>query len=338
MHVGFSDFDLIPQPKKDSTLLLIPKKKVIVIAGPTASGKTALSIEIAKAIDGEIISADSMQVYREMDIGTAKATIEQRKEVPHHMIDVWDLHDPSNVVRFFEEAHQICKDILRRNKVPIVVGGVGFYIHSFIYGPPKGPPSDPEIREKLEQDFAKFGAELLFEKVTKLDPIYAATITLQDKQKIIRALEIMTLTGKKVSDFPKPSEATILDDFDFHCWFIHYPTSILYPRIEERCEVMLKEGLIIEVETLLDKGLELNHSAAMAIGYRQTIEYLRSSKTDQDYNNFVLAFKRASKHYARRQFTWFRKEPLFQWVDLSSYSLGFVKEWIIRDFEQYGQK
>lgn len=338
MHVGFSDFDLSPKSKKEGGLLCAPKKKILVIAGPTASGKTSLSIEIAKAIGGEIISADSMQVYRQMDIGTAKASLAQRKEVPHHMIDMWDLHDPSNVVRFYEEASAICKDIIRRNKVPIVVGGVGFYIHSFIYGPPKGPPSNPEIREKLEHDFIKFGAELLFEKITKLDPIYAATITLQDKQKIIRALEIMTLTGKRVSDFPKPSESMVAGDLDFHCWFIYYPTEILYPRIEKRCEEMIEMGLIKEVETLLNKGIELNHSAAMAIGYRQTIEYLRSAKTKEDYDLYLTSFKRASKHYARRQFTWFRKEPLFKWVDLQSQPIEFIKEWMIQDFEQDGKK
>lgn len=321
-------------PKKESIATYVPKKKVIVIAGPTASGKTSLSIEIAKAIDGEIVSADSMQVYKEMDIGTAKATKKQQAEIKHHLIDIYDVKDPCNVVKYCEDAHLAIREIFVRNKTPIIVGGVGFYIHSLIYGPPKGPPSNPEIRAKLEEDFDKFGAELLFEKLKKLDPEYGETITIQDRQKIIRALEIMNITGRKVSDIPKPSALDMPEDLDFRCWFIHYPKEILFERITKRCDDMINEGFLEEVKYLNENGLKENPSASMAIGYRQALEYLQSNQTAEDYEKFLRSFKKASKQYARRQFTWFRKEPLFRWVDLNELSHDFLVELIIQDFEQ----
>ncbi|MBI5273638.1 MAG: tRNA (adenosine(37)-N6)-dimethylallyltransferase MiaA [Chlamydiales bacterium] len=326
---GAPDF----QSKKQSIATYIPKKKIIVIAGPTASGKTALSLKIAKALDGEIISADSMQVYKQMDIGTAKVSQEEQSLVKHHLIDVWDITNPCNVVRFCEDAQIAYREVFVRRKVPIIVGGVGFYIHSLIYGPPKGPPSNPQIRNKLEADFQKFGAELLYEKLSKLDPEYTQTITLQDKQKIIRALEIITITGKKVSDFPKPSALDVPEDIDFRCWFIHYPKEILYQKIEKRCEEMITNGFIEEVKKLKEMGIEKNPSACMAIGYRQCLQYLSSAQTEADYEHFMHEFKKASKQYARRQFTWFRKEPLFHWIDLSKHDLDFVAEVIIQDFE-----
>lgn len=309
------------------------KKKILVIAGPTASGKTELSLRIAAGIGGEVISCDSMQVYRGADIGSAKPSRQELKLVPHHLIDIRDIQEPFNVADFYDEAMSSLEEIILRKKIPIAVGGAGFYVHTFLYGPPKGPPSNKEVRGKLEADLEKFGVERLYEKLSELDPDYARCITVQDRHKIVRALEIILLTGKKVTEIPKPSQEDLSREFDFRCWFIHYPKPILYPRIENRCDQMIAQGLIDEVIRLRE-GLKLNPAASNAIGYRQAIAYLDSMREEKDWNQFVTSFKQASRNYAKRQFTWFRRESLFRWLDLSHTTLEHAAEIIIRDFEQ----
>ncbi len=310
-----------------------PSGKMLVISGPTATGKTKLSISIAKAIGGEIISADSMQVYRGMDIGTAKVTLAESEGIPHHLIDICDVAETHNVMDFYQEATHCAHDIIRRGKVPIVTGGTGFYIHALIYGPPQGPPSVPAIREKIEADMLKYGTERLFEKLREYDPEYAATLTHNDRHKIIRALEIIAITGKKVSDFAPNEPGQTTGEFDFHCWFVHLAKELLYDRIDARCDEMITQGFIDEVKRLDKEGLRENTSAAGAIGYRQCLEYLDSPQTDADYEIFLTAFKRACRRYAKRQFTWFRKEPLFNWLNLSRYDLHQATEIIVRKFE-----
>lgn len=309
------------------------KKKVIVISGPTAVGKSALALHLAKEMDGEIISADSMQVYRGMDIGSAKPTKAEREEVAHHLIDIRNIDEIFNVVDFYYEARHCCQQIHERNRVPIVVGGSGFYIHSLLYGPPSGPPSVPELRAKLEQEFELMGADFLFEKLMQLDAQYASTITRNDKQKIVRALEIIQLTGKKVSKLSwkgrrKPQ------NFDFHCWFLHRPKDILYKRIEKRCDQMLSEGLLQEVIDLEKKGLRLNTSACQSIGYRQALDYFLTDQAPEDYKRFEDKFKQASRNYAKRQFTWFRKEPMFQWMDMELHDPEVVMDIIKQEYER----
>jgi tRNA dimethylallyltransferase len=309
------------------------KKRVIVIAGPTACGKTALSLTLARAIDGEIVSADSMQIYRGMDIGTAKASPEERSQIAHHLIDIRGIEEPFNVAEYYHLCQDALKEITRKENVPIVVGGSGFYIHTLLYGPPSGPPSMPDVRDALDRQMREMGPEVLYERLQILDPEYASTISENDRHKIIRALEIMALTDKKVSDFQKPD--TLLDqDWDFRCWFIHYPRQTLYNRIDERCDEMLKNGFLDEVKRLDSQGLRLNSSASQAIGYRQALQYLDSPQTELDYANFVAGFKKASRHFAKRQFTWFRKEPLFRWLNAEELPLDRIRELILQDFEQ----
>ncbi len=324
---------LVPLEEKERVGKAFKKKKVLVIAGPTATGKTELSIRIANGIGGEIISCDSMQVYKWADIGSAKPSKQELKSIHHHLIDIRDIREPFNVADFYEEATSALEDIFLRNKIPITVGGAGFYVHTFLYGPPKGPPSNKEIRSKLESDIEKFGTEMVYGKLQELDPDYAKCITVQDRHKIVRALEIILLTGKKVSEIPKPSEEDLSRELDFRCWFIYYPKSILYERIEKRCDEMIERGLIEEVVKLRE-GLEQNSAATNAIGYRQAIKYLDSAKTKADWDHFVSTFKQASRNYAKRQFTWFRREPLFRWLDLSLTTIEGAAEIIIRDLEQ----
>lgn len=308
------------------------KKRVIVISGPTCCGKSALAMNLAQTIDGEILSADSMQVYRGMDIGTAKATKEEQLLIPHHLIDICEINESFNVVDFYYEARQTIQQILERGNIPIVVGGSGFYLHALLYGPPSGPPSVPEVRQSLEEEINRLGSEILYQRVQQMDPEYAKTITKHDKQKIVRALEIMTLTKKKVSKHSWKGRRRP-QNFDFHCWFLHRPKPTLYERIESRCDQMLADGLIEEVERLLEKGLRENHSASQAIGYRQVLDFLSTPRAEQDYLQFVKNFKQATRNYAKRQHTWFRKEPLFRWLDVDMHDPEIVLDMIIKDYE-----
>lgn len=324
---------LAQRPQKQKIPPKEGKKRILVIAGPTASGKTQLSLSLAQAIGGEILSSDSCQVYRGMDIGTAKAAPEERALIAHHLIDICDLSTHYNVAGFYKQAQDAFKEIIARENVPIVVGGSGFYIHALLYGPPLGPPSIPEVREQLEKQMRELGSEVLYERLQMLDSEYAATISEFDRHKIIRALEIMALSERRVSDFPKSGKLQE-QDYDFRCWFIYYPRERLYSRIEMRCDEMIRKGFLAEVRELGKKGLRSNPSAAQAIGYRQALEYLDSPQTEEDLRDFVMKFKRASRHFAKRQFTWFRKEPLFRWLNCDEHPTERLKEIILQDFEQ----
>lgn len=333
MKEGQSGSSLLLSPQRQPLPYWCQKKRVIVIAGPTASGKTNLSIKLAQAIGGEIISADSCQVYRGMDIGTAKASSEERALITHHLIDICDLNEPFNVAEFYKAAQESIREILVRDNVPIIVGGSGFYVHSLLYGPPEGPPSIPEVREQLERQMRDLGVEVLYERLQILDPEYAATISEHDRHKIVRALEIIAISEKKVSDFSKPSVSEE-QNYDFRCWFIYYPREKLYSRIEMRCEEMIRRGFLDEVKALEKLGLRQNQSASQAIGYRQALAYLDSPQIAHDWDVFVSQFKKASRQYAKRQFTWFRKEPLFRWLNVEEFDPERLKELILQDFEQ----
>jgi len=309
-----------------------PKKtKVIVLSGPTGVGKTDLSLIIANALGGEIISADSMQVYRGMDIGTSKVSQEDRKRVPHHLIDIRDLNQTFNVVDFYHEATRAIHDILAKEHVPIIVGGTGFYLHALLYGPPSGPPSTLETRQELENEMEKVGSRALYERLRQLDADYAATITGGDRHKIIRALEIIYLTNKKVSDFHQILHSKEIP-YDFRCWFLYMPKEILYPRINRRCEYMLESGFLQEVSQL-EPLLRNNLSASQAIGYRQALDFLKKDQNEVTKEQFIQSFQQASRRYAKRQFTWFRKEPLFRWLNLIEKTAETAVEIIIQDYE-----
>ena len=314
-----------------------PQKKVIVLAGPTSVGKTKLSLKIASEIGGEIVNADSMQVYRGLDIGTAKATLEERQKIPHHLIDIRDVHEPFTAVDFFHEAQKACDSILSRNKVPIITGGTGFYLRVLLYGPPEGPPSDYELRKSLENEMEKFSPEAMYDRLQKIDPEYASSITSHDKLKIIRALEIISLSQKKVSDFSWNQKKDPLG-FHFRCWFLFRARETLYNRINQRCDEMLKEGFVDEVTGLKKTDFESNRSASHAIGYRQCLEYLETEQTDEDYNHFKEQFKRATRRYAKRQFTWFRKEPEFKWLDLDAHDFEIAADLIMKDYSSQDPK
>jgi tRNA dimethylallyltransferase len=319
-------------PQKEAIPFVLGRPKIIIIAGPTGVGKTELSLQIARLIGGEIISADSMQVYRGMDIGTAKVKPEERGSIRHHLIDSRDVDEAFNVVDFYHEATQAFREIFARQHVPIVVGGTGFYIQALIYGPPGGPASVPEVRSLLEKEMDQKGALTLYEQLKALDPDYAASITFRDRQKIIRGLEIMHLTRQKVSSFK--NERVSSETYNFRPWFLYKPKEVLYPILDERCEAMIREGFIEEVKQLEKEGLRSNTSASQAIGYRQCLDYLQSGQTPDDLHHFLQAFKQATRRYAKRQFTWFRKEELFRWLNAQMLTQEILVETIIQDYEQ----
>ena len=308
------------------------KQKIIVIAGPTGVGKSKLAIDIAREIGGEILSADSVQIYRGMDIGSAKVPPEERGGIVHHLLDIRDVTESFNVVDYYREATQLIPAIFARGKVPIFVGGTGFYLRALLYGPPSGPPAEPGLRTLLEEEMEDNGPLPLYERLVELDPEYAKTITQNDKHKIIRALEIITITDKKVSLFRK-NTPEMVGNYNFRCWFLHIARPELNQRLERRCEEMLEKGFLEEVIALKEKGLEKNSSAAGAIGYRQCLNYLASKREKEDWDELVTSFKQATRRYAKRQFTWFRREPLFRWLSLDEISLEEAKELIIQDLE-----
>ncbi len=322
----------IPLEKRILQPPRIGKKKVILLAGPTACGKTTLSLLLARALGGEVISADSMQVYRGMDIGTAKVSEEERSRVPHYLIDIRYIQEPFNVVDFYYEAKAAIDSTLARGRVPLVVGGSGFYFRSLIYGPPLGPPPIHELRMKLEEEMKRVGCEALFNRLEALDPDYAKSITAGDRQKIVRALEILTVTGRKVSDLIWQRE-TVKNEYDFLAWFLHRPRDLLYKLIESRCESMLERGLIDEVKELDKRGLRFNSSASQAIGYRQVLDFLDGPQDQASYLHFVEKFKTQSRHYAKKQFTWFRKEPLFRWLDVELHDFEIAADMIRQDYQ-----
>jgi tRNA dimethylallyltransferase len=308
------------------------REGMLFIAGPTGCGKTEISILLAKAAGGEIVSADSMQVYRGMNIGTAKATLAQQAEVPHHMIDVVDITDHFSVVDFYYGAQEAIEDIQSRGKLPIIVGGAGFYLHSLIYGPPAGPPSVDSLRRQLEQRLQEEGADALYQQLQEQDPTYASTITPHDRHKIVRALEIIALTDAPVSELSWKGREPILH-CPHRCWFLYRPRFSLYKRVEERCDAMIAEGLLDEVETLSEKGLRENSSVSQAIGYKQALAFLDSDRSDKSYARFIKEFKKASRRYVKRQFTWFRKEPLFQWVNVDLHDPEVVVDEMIKEIQ-----
>jgi tRNA dimethylallyltransferase len=320
------------QAQEELLQILSPiHRRAIILAGATGAGKSYLALQLAQKINGEIVSADSVQVYKGMDIGTAKVSIQERAKVPHHLIDICDITEAYHVVQFYEDAKRACQNILRGGKVPIVCGGTGFYIHTLIYGPPEGPEANPAIREALEKDVEKFGIDPLFERLQEFDPVYAATITANDLHKVIRALEIIEITGRPVSSFKRKD--TPEGYFDFRCWYLSPPRELLYKELERRCDRMLKEGLLEEVLRLDRMGIRRNKTASQAIGYKQTLEFFDTAQTAEDYEHFVAKFKQATRHLVKRQTTWFKKEKLFRWVNPIQYTTQELIDLIVADYQ-----
>ncbi|WP_100934220.1 tRNA (adenosine(37)-N6)-dimethylallyltransferase MiaA [Candidatus Chlamydia corallus] len=330
---SFPECDVCLDPQK--LFIKLFKRTIILLAGPTGSGKTEVSLALAPMVDGEIISVDSMQVYREMDIGTAKVSLKARQAIPHHLIDICHVQEPFNVVDFYYEAIQACQNILSRNKVPILVGGSGFYFHTFLSGPPKGPAADPQIREQLEAVAEQHGVFALYEELFLKDPEYAQTITKNDKNKIIRGLEIIQLTGKKVSDHEWDMVPKASREYYCRAWFLSPVTEFLHNNIQVRCEAMLEEGLLDEVKNLLTQGIRENPSASKAIGYREWIEFLDQGEKLEGYNAAKRKFISNSWHYTKKQKTWFKRCSIFRELPTLGLSSEAIAQKIAKDYLLY---
>ena len=287
------------------------KQKVIVICGPTASGKTALSIELAKKINGEIVSCDSMQIYKEMDIGTAKPTKEEMQEIPHYMINTIFPNERYSVADYKKDAKKAIREIIKKGKVPIIVGGTGLYVDSLIYEIEYPDIKfDEKYRQELEEQVRKDGLEKLYNKAKKIDPEAMLKISSNDKKRILRVLEIYKATGKTKTEQERKSREKE-PEFDYLVYGLNMPREKLYERINLRVDIMIKQGLIKEVEEIYKKYNEFP-TAMQGLGYKEVVEYLEGHLTKEE---MIEKIKLETRRYAKRQMTWFRKNKQTIWLD-----------------------
>ena len=287
------------------------KPKVIVICGPTASGKTKLSIELAKQINGEIISADSMQIYKDMDIGTAKPTVEEMQGIKHYLIDIIKPNQRYSVADYKKDAKNAIKTILNQNKMPIIVGGTGLYVDSLIYDIDyQEIKFDENYRKHLEERVEKEGLEKLYNEAKQIDEIAIQKISKTDKKRILRILEIYKTTGKnKTEQEIKSREKEI--EYDYKVYAISWDRQVLYERINKRVDIMIKQGLIEEVKNILEKYDEFP-TAMQGLGYKEVVQYLNNELSKEE---MIEKIKQETRRYAKRQLTWFRKNKQTIWLD-----------------------
>ncbi len=283
---------------------------LLVIAGPTASGKTALAIEIAKQIGGEVVSADSMQVYRDMNIGTAKPDAEEMAGIPHHLLDVVSPDTDFSLAGFAELAHAAIGEIHSRGKVPILAGGTGLYIDTVTENRPLSENSfDPAVRRQLEERWEEKGGEAVREELARLDPAAAARLHPNEKRRILRALEIYYTTGETKTDHLQKKSEKIYEYFVFA---LELPREILYNRINRRVDMMLEAGLLEEVKAVYAPLRGQKRTALQGVGYKELIWYLEGRASMQEA---VELLKRNTRRLAKRQMTWFRANPAICWLD-----------------------
>ncbi len=287
------------------------KPKVIVICGPTASGKTALSIELAKKINGEIISCDSMQIYKYMDIGTAKPTLEEQKEVKHHLIDFVEPNQRYSVAEYKKDAEKSIEEILSKGKTPIIVGGTGLYVDSLIYGIEYPEIElDEEYRKQLEKEIEEKGLESLYNKAKEIDSKAMEKISPNDKKRIMRVVEIYKATGKTKTEQEIESRTHEVK-YDYRVFAIKMDREKLYERINKRVDMMIEKGLIEEVQNILKK-YDKFPTAMQGLGYKEVVEYLDGKTTKEE---MIDRIKMQTRRYAKRQITWFKKNKQTIWIE-----------------------
>ena len=285
------------------------KQKIIIITGPTATGKTDLAVNLSLDMGGEVVNCDSMQVYKGMDIGTAKPLPEEKKGIPHHLLDVVNPDEEFNASVYREYAVPVIKDILAREKICFVVGGTGLYIKSLLGGLFECPSSDPEIREQLLIEYDKKGKDILFERLKKLDPVYADTVHPNDRVRITRALEVIKLTGQPFSALAADHSFKNRDFTPLKICLYH-EREILYERINLRSIMMFESGLVDETRKLLQNGYSPDLKPMKSIGYRHAIDYLENRMS---YNESIELLLRDTRRYAKRQLTWFKADTEMLW-------------------------
>jgi len=301
-----------------------PEAKIVIISGPTGAGKSQLALKLAQSIDGEIIVADSMQIYRYMDIGTAKPTPEERALVPHHLVDVIDPDESFSAARFRDMARKAINSIQKKGKKALVCGGTGLYIKALIRGLFSGPGENKKLRQDLRAQEAKYGEGYLYEKLKKVDPPSALRIHPKDTFRIIRALEIYYLTGLPAS-FHYSQHAFQDNQYEYLQISIQWERDILYDRIDKRCDQMIANGFIDEVKSLLDRGYHSGLKSMQSLGYRHLCSYLEGHTTLKEA---IRTMKRDTRHYAKRQLTWLRADPSIVWVNNPLDSFDYIERLI----------
>ena len=284
---------------------------IICIAGPTASGKTALAVELAKELNGEVVSCDSMQVYKRMDIGTAKPTKEEMQGIVHHMIDVAEPDEDFSVSRYCAMASPIVDDILARGKTAIIAGGTGLYMDSLIRGNDFAPFPATGVREQLEAQADDIGMEAMLARLREIDPEFAARLHLSDRKRIIRALEVYLETGETITEHNRKTQAIPPKYTPLWLGLDFADRAELYRRIDLRVDLMLEMGLIAEIQGLLASGIPAKATAMQAIGYKEFVAALNGEETIAQAAEEV---KKSSRHYAKRQLTWFRRNQAMHWL------------------------
>lgn len=300
------------------------KKPLIILTGPTAVGKTKASIGLAKAVDGEIISADSMQVYRHMDIGSAKIKPEEMEGIPHHLIDVLEPDDEFHVVKFQQLAKKAMREIWKRGHIPIVTGGTGFYIQALLYDIDFDEnEKEDACRKELEAYAREHGAEALHEKLAFVDPSSAEMIHPNNIKRVIRALEFYEQTGKRISEHNE-TQRQRESPYAFAYFVLTDDRAHLYERINRRVDQMIEEGLVNEVQALKDKGYTKQLVSMQGLGYKEILDYLDGNCTLEEA---IYTIKRDTRHFAKRQLTWFKRERDVIWINKQSF--GYDAEQIL---------
>lgn len=293
------------------------KKPLIILTGPTAVGKTELSIELAKKVNGSIISADSMQVYRHMDIGSAKITKEEMQEIPHYLIDSFEPDEEFHVVKFQEYAKRYMEEIYSQNRIPIIAGGTGFYIQALLYDIDfTEEQEDTAYRRELEQYAKEHGARALHERLQKVDKKAAEEIHENNIKRVIRALEFHHLSGKKISEHNE-AERHKESPYQFAYFVLNDEREHLYERINQRVDIMMEQGLLAEVQKLKEMGYHKKMVSMQGLGYKEILEYLEGECTLEEA---VYRIKRDTRHFAKRQLTWFRRERDVLWVNKQDFA------------------
>ena len=312
------------------------KKPLLILTGPTAVGKTALSIQLAKAVGGEIVSADSMQVYRHMDIGSAKVTEEEMEGIPHYLIDVLDPQDDFNVATFQTLARQAMDEIYSHGNIPIITGGTGFYIQALLYDIDfKENNEKNPIRKELEQLAKELGDKApgaLYEKLSHIDPEAARQIHANNIKRVIRAIEYFEQTGEKISEHNEEMHQKE-SPYNFLYYVLTRDRKTLYERIDKRVDNMIANGLVKEIEKLKAMGCHRGQTSMQGLGYKEILDYLDGSCT---LDEAVYILKRDTRHFAKRQLTWFRRERDVRWLDLDRYqgNTDRILKDILKDCEE----
>lgn len=291
--------------------------KLICIAGPTASGKTSFAVELAKRVNGEIISADSMQIYKNMNIGTAKPSAEEMQGIKHYLIDEITPFESFSVSDFTERARKYIEEIRAKGKQPIVAGGTGLFISALIDNVQFSEgEADYELREELRKTAEEKGADFLHSMLLEIDPVSAERIHPNNIKRVIRAIEIYKTTGITMTEQNEKSKL-IPSPYELTYFGLTGPRELLYERIDKRVDIMMNMGLVKEVSDLMEAGLDLTYNSMQGIGYKETVRYLTGEVTLEEATEDI---KRESRRYAKRQLTWFRRDERIKWADISIYN------------------